>query len=416
MKILLAPFGSRGDVHPMIALAQRLDREGHDVLIAGPPDYVTAAERRRLRYHAYGSAIDNFLADTAADYAGGSRRSHRALNRAIEMAIDDEFAALPALARGFDLIVGASVQAGAPSVAELLGIPYRYVVYCTALVPSPQSVPMLFPARSLPRWCIPLAWRLVRWGYNLSMRKQVNAHRAALGMAPIGDVISQVLTERPVLACDEALWPVPADATPAPAQVGYLTLSDDRSLSRELEAFIDGGDPPVYVGFGSTGEVDAGATTRLMVEALRIAGRRGVILHGVGGLARGPLPEGMIATGDCDHAKLFPRMAAVVHHGGAGTTATASRAGVPQVVVAHLNEQYGWGRQTHRLGIGVWPIPRSKLTAARLGAAISQAATDAALAREAKAIAARLRETDPLENALRELVDSPENKRSTSTE
>jgi hypothetical protein len=71
--------------------------------------------------------------------AGGSRRSHRALNRAIEMAIDDEFAALPALARGFDLIVGASVQAGAPSVAELLGIPYRYVVYCTALVPSPQG-------------------------------------------------------------------------------------------------------------------------------------------------------------------------------------------------------------------------------------------------------------------------------------
>jgi sterol 3beta-glucosyltransferase len=109
-------------------------------------------------------------------------------------------------------------------------------------------------------------------------------------------------------------------------------------------------------------------------------------------------------------------MAAVVHHGGAGTTATASRAGVPQVVVAHLNEQYGWGRQTHRLGIAVWPIPRSKLTAARLGAAISQAATDVALAREAKAIAARLRETDPLENALRELVDSPENKRSTSTE
>jgi Glycosyltransferase family 28 N-terminal domain len=71
VKILLAPFGTRGDVHPMIALAQRLDCEGHDVLIAGPPDYVAAAERRRLRYHAYGSAIDKFLADTAADYAGG---------------------------------------------------------------------------------------------------------------------------------------------------------------------------------------------------------------------------------------------------------------------------------------------------------------------------------------------------------
>jgi vancomycin aglycone glucosyltransferase len=133
VKVLLAPFGSRGDVHPMIALAQRLDREGHDVLIAGPPDYVAAAE------------------------PGGARRSHRALTRVIELAIDHEFAELPALARGFDLIVGAGVQLGAPSVAELLGIPYRYVVYCTALVKSPQSVPLLFPARSLPRWCIPLA-------------------------------------------------------------------------------------------------------------------------------------------------------------------------------------------------------------------------------------------------------------------
>jgi vancomycin aglycone glucosyltransferase len=173
----------------MIALAQRLDGEGHDVLIAGPPDFVETAERYHLRYHPYGSSIDRFLADTAADYASGARRSHRALNRAIERAIDHEFAALPALARGFDLIVGASVQAGAPSVAELLGIPYRYVFYCTALANSPQSVPMLFPARSLPQWCIPLAWRLVRWGYNLSMRKQVNAHRAALGMARIGEYI-----------------------------------------------------------------------------------------------------------------------------------------------------------------------------------------------------------------------------------
>jgi len=132
MKILLAPFGSRGDVHPMIALAERLDREGHEVLIAGPPDYVAAAERRRLRYHGYGDSIEKFLADTAADYAGGARRAHRALNRAIDMAIDNEFAELPSLARGFDLIVGAGAQLGAPSVAELLGIPYRYVVYCTA--------------------------------------------------------------------------------------------------------------------------------------------------------------------------------------------------------------------------------------------------------------------------------------------
>jgi vancomycin aglycone glucosyltransferase len=151
----------------------------------------------------------------------------------------------------------------------------------------------------------------------------VNARRAALGMAPIAEIYSHVLTERPVLACDEALWPVPADATPAPVQVGYMTPPDERSLSCALEAFLDGGDAPVYVGFGSTGEVDADTTTRLIVEALRIGGCRGVILHGVGGLARGSLAEGMIGAGDCDHVKLFPRMVAVaVEAGGLGILGT----------------------------------------------------------------------------------------------
>ena len=97
MKILLAPFGSRGDVHPMIALAERLDREGHESLTAGPLDYVAAVERRRRRYHEYGQSIGNFLADTAAGCAGGATRAHRALNRAIEIASGHEFAELPTL-------------------------------------------------------------------------------------------------------------------------------------------------------------------------------------------------------------------------------------------------------------------------------------------------------------------------------
>jgi UDP:flavonoid glycosyltransferase YjiC (YdhE family) len=98
MKILLAPFGSRGDVYPMITLAERLNREGRESLFAGPPDYVAAAaERRRSRYQGYGRFIENFLADTAAAYAGGARRAHRALNRAIEIASGHESADLPTL-------------------------------------------------------------------------------------------------------------------------------------------------------------------------------------------------------------------------------------------------------------------------------------------------------------------------------
>jgi UDP:flavonoid glycosyltransferase YjiC (YdhE family) len=106
MKILLAPFGSRGDVHPMIALAQRLDREGHDVVIAGPPDYAAGAERLRAAL----PSVRLLHRQVFSRYRGrGAWRAHRAVNHWIEMSIDDESAALPTLARGFDLIVGAAV-------------------------------------------------------------------------------------------------------------------------------------------------------------------------------------------------------------------------------------------------------------------------------------------------------------------
>src|SRR5690606_35862025 len=161
---------------------------------------------------------------------------------------------------------------------------------------------------------------------------------------------------------------------------GYLFLDEQAGWQPPpaLEAFLDAGEPPVYIGFGSMAGRDPEAMTALVVEALALCGRRGLLLTGWGGLHAGAVPESIFVLDAAPHSWLFPRMAAVVHHGGAGTTAEGLRAGVPAVVVPFLFDQPFWGARIEALGVGPAPIPRKQLTAARLAGAIHRAVSDAA--------------------------------------
>jgi sterol 3beta-glucosyltransferase len=120
----------------------------------------------------------------------------------------------------------------------------------------------------------------------------------------------------------------------------------------------------------------AAQTTRLAIDALQRAGQRGLLAAGWSGMAQvGDLPDSVFMLDSAPHSWLFPRMAAVVHHGGAGTTAAGLRAGVPNIVIPHSNDQFAWARRVHELGVGPQPIPRKKLTAQGLAAAIESALT-----------------------------------------
>lgn len=145
-----------------------------------------------------------------------------------------------------------------------------------------------------------------------------------------------------------------------------------------------GEEAPVYLGFGSMATDDPAGVVRTFVEALERVGRRGVISAGWARLHHDDLPDTVLAIGEVPHAWLFPQMAAVVHHGGAGTSASAFRAGVPQVVVPHIADQPYWGRRVHELGVGSTPIRRKDFSvdrlAAALGVALSAEAPSAAYA------------------------------------
>lgn len=163
------------------------------------------------------------------------------------------------------------------------------------------------------------------------------------------------------------------------------------ALGKGLQA---AGPPPVYVGFGSMGSRNPEETADLILDALARAGQRGIIHAGWGGLRRVDLPDSVLMVDGVPFSWLFPRVAAVVHHGGAGTTSAGLRAGGPSVVVPFFGDQPFWGQRVADLGAGPAPIPRKKLTAERLAEAIRAAVTDEAMRQRAADLGAKIQAED----------------------
>jgi UDP:flavonoid glycosyltransferase YjiC (YdhE family) len=163
----------------------------------------------------------------------------------------------------------------------------------------------------------------------------------------------------PLVVPKPANWPDSAQVT------GYWFLDHpaDWQPPADLQDFLTSGDPPVYVGFGSMPDRNAAEITEITIEALAQTGRRGLLLTGWGGLTNADLPDYLFKIEAAPHDWLFPRMAAVVHHGGAGTTAAGLRAGVPSLVVPYFGDQFFWGQRVAELEVGPRPLARQKLSA-----------------------------------------------------
>jgi sterol 3beta-glucosyltransferase len=174
----------------------------------------------------------------------------------------------------------------------------------------------------------------------------------------------------------------------------FLDQPNDWQPSVELQAFLDAGDPPVYVGFGSMAGRKPQRLAQIVIEALQAANVRGVIATGWGGLDANDLPETIFKIDQAPHDWLFPRMAAVAHHGGAGTTAAGLRAGRPTVICSFIADQPFWGARVYALGVGPKHIPQKQLTVEKLAAAIREATTNPAMRQRAADLGEQIRAED----------------------
>jgi vancomycin aglycone glucosyltransferase len=340
MRALLSAVGTRGDVQPVLALALAVREGGDDVRLAISPNFIEWAHD--LGFVATPVGIEMRAPRGTATSAG-------AATAPIPDLITDQFESIGSAAKGCDLILGANAhQYAARSIAELSGIPYINALYAPTALPGDDNT---------------RAW-------NERSRERVNANRTRLGLAPIDDVLRHIVTDHPWLATDPTLDPLTSMPGMTVVQTGAWMIESSSPLPREVEEFLDAGQPPVYFGFGSMPAAEE--VSRTLVHAARAAGRRVILSQGWAELQLIDRAPDCIAIEDVNHHALFRRVAIVVHHGGAGTTHAAARAGAPQVVVPLFGDQPFWASRVQTLGIGT-SIPFAELTADRLASALHEA-------------------------------------------
>jgi vancomycin aglycone glucosyltransferase len=372
MRVLLSAWGSRGDIEPLAALALRLRELGAEVRVCAPPDEEFAALFARA-----GVTLIPLGPSTRSVAAGLKAPSPDAAFRLAAELVAARFETLPAAAEGCDALVATGLMpAGARSVAEKLGI--RYVLACFHIfgLPSRHFPPAARPGKQSPKGETDnrVLWAQDAERVNALYAEPLNRHRAAIGLPPVDNVRDHVITDRPWLAADPVLAPWKDLTDLDIVQTGAWILPDERPLPNELEAFLNAGEPPVFVGFGSMAMRTSKDLARVAIDAARAHGRRAILGRGWADLALTDDRADCLVVGDVNHQALFPRVAAVVHHGGAGTTTTAALAGAPQVVVPQIVDQPHWARRVAELGIGAahdGPVPTADSLANALGTALA---------------------------------------------
>ncbi|MDX8534667.1 glycosyltransferase [Mesorhizobium sp. VK25A] len=408
MRILLSTYGSRGDVEPLAALGAALQAYGVEARVSAPADAEFAALLARA-----GVPLAPAFAPVRAwakeminrsRSASPADRGRLISGQAAEI-VARQYEALSAAAEGCDAVVAFGLFpscAAARMVADKRGMRYMLGTFCPIWLPSPHNRPHEYPSHPLPAGVTDnrLLWEMDIRTKNALFGEAINGQRASLGLSPVADARDYVYGKRVLLACDPILGPWPGSDLIEAVQTGAFILPDDRPLPGGLEAFLDAGPPPVYVGFGSISVAsEAGSAA---IAAIRAKGLRTVIARGWAEL--GPTDDGddCFAVGEVNQQALFTRVAAVIHHGGAGTTVAAARAGAPQVIVPQIGDQPYWAKRVAELGIGAahdGPVPTEK----SLSAALEVALLPETSAR-ARAHAGMIR-TDGAEAAARLLIE-----------
>lgn len=399
MRICILTIGTRGDVQPYIALGLGLKAAGHEVTIS------TLEEFKPL-VHSYGLSHDTLRGDFLKVAQSAEREKGanplKLIPQYIEMAKDtlaDEWSS----AQKSELFIYNPAAIGAYDIAENMGIP-SFAAFPTPLYSPTSEFPSpFFPFNDLGPFN-KLSHQIFAALGPAIYRSPINQFRKnVLGLPPAKG--ENILRGKPVIklyAYSEAVVPRPADWDESSVVTGYWFLDRPAGWQPDqaLVEFLQKGSTPVYVGFGSMFMRGGKDRAEIVLDALKLAGCRAVLATGWGGLTANDVPKDVFVLNDVPHDWLFPKVAAVIHHGGAGTTGSGLRAGKPMVICPFVADQPFWGRRVADLGVGPSPIPQYKLTAERLGDAIKSTVTDSSMRQCATSLGETIRAENGVEHAV----------------
>jgi sterol 3beta-glucosyltransferase len=415
--LLMLTAGSRGDVQPFIALGRRLQAEGYEVTLAAGAMFQGLVESYGVPFAPLDDEILRLKDTPAGQRAIEGQSSLSLMKRAMPMLrrmVDDAWTAAEHC--GADAVIFHPKTLAGMHIAEARRIPAIMALtmpfmHATAVFPNPA-----LPVPGLSGFTNRLSYQLTPLmsaaygGVTSDWRKS----RGLPGRSRFrSDAVDWQGEPTPTLVMvSEHVLPRPAEWPSQVIMTGYWMLDDAPGWQppADLAAFLNAGDAPVYIGFGSMTGTKAAERARIAIEALQASGLRGVLATGWGGLNPSHVPDTVHVLKETPHSWLFPRMAAVVHHGGAGTTAAGLMAGKPTLVVPFFGDQPFWGQRVEALGVGPAPIPQKKLTANNLAQALRELNENTTMRERAEVLGRQLRAEDGTAiavNHVRQWVSEP---------
>jgi len=416
--VVMLASGTQGDVQPFLALALGLRQAGIPSVIAAAPRYRSLVETRDIEFAPLEGNPSDLMAASgsmAATLSSGALKGIASTARFLRAAQSEYGRMLEsgaAACKGARAILAGLSSTWGISIAEALG------VRCTLCMLQPFGRTRAFPSALLPvraslgsRYNV-ASYRVIEQAMWLPWRRITNAwRRRTLGLPALpaaGPWRMMYASGFPCLyGFSPTVMPAPADWPRGHVVTGYWFLEQEPGWRPrpELEQFLSAGSPPLYIGFGSMGMGHGRSVLRVLEAALELSGLRAVV--SAGSYSRGQRPDGsqrMIFERQVPHRWLFPRVAAVMHHGGAGTTAEGLRAGIPSLIFPGASDQYFWAERIARLGAGPSPVARGGLTPAGLARLFTRAATDREMRERARCIGEKIRGEDGVARAVEELL------------
>ena len=412
MHIAIFALGSRGDVQPYIALGKGLKKAGHTIRILTHKNFEELVNTHGLDFISIGGSVQDIaqskdmanLLDKGNFLSIISQMKKDAINGALVMAkvgleacsdIDLIISGIGGLFAGF-------------TVSEKLDIPFLQAYYIP-FTPTKAFPSFLFP--KLPffnngffnRFSYFITRQFIWQGYrpaDNTARRQVLALKKASFFGPYK---SKYFNQNPVLyGFSPLVISKPPDWNSNIHVTGYWLIEQENEWSppSELVDFIESGSKPIYVGFGSMSSRNPEETTDIILNAISRTKQRAIILSGWGGLQKKNLPDNVFMIDSIPISWLFSKVAMTIHHGGAGTTAEALKAGIPSVVVPFFGDQFFWARKVFDLGVSTEPVPRKKLTVDILTKSIESVLTDQNIQKNAIELGVKIRKEDGIANAV----------------
>jgi UDP:flavonoid glycosyltransferase YjiC (YdhE family) len=358
MKVVLAAHGTRGDVEPCAAVGLELMRRGHEVRMAVPPNLVGFVESPGLTAVGYGPDSQEQV-NAVADFVHHAFKPQNPISmvRAGRELFVEGWAqmsrTLTSLADGADLLItGQTYHGVVANVAEYYDIPLVGLHHFPVRVNGQLAFPSIPSPPHLVRSALRAAW----WLYWRMTKEVDDAQRRELGLPSAAAPAAKRMMERGSLeiqAYDEVCFPGLAEEWKGRRPfVGALTMELATDADGEVAAWIAAGTPPIYFGFGSTPIHSPSDTIAMIAAACTELGERALIYSGASGSHCITHCNQVKLVGPLDYAAIFPSCRAVVHHGGAGTTAAGLRAGIPMLILWDVADQPLWGAQVARMKVG----------------------------------------------------------------